>query len=79
MMHEGNDSPVKDRSTTSLNPVVMSGAIGGSKDNSPKTEKEDEEKHKQREKTAYARRPLLMIQSNVQAEIYSPAKSPVSP
>jgi serine/threonine-protein kinase SRPK3 len=79
MMHEGNDSPVKDRSTTSLDPVVMSGAIGGSKDSSPKTEKEDEEKHKQREKTAYARRPLLMIQSNVQAEIYSPAKSPVSP
>jgi hypothetical protein len=42
-----------------LDGVVMSGAIGGSastsKDSSPKTEKEDEEKHKQREKTAYVR------------------------
>ena len=53
MMHEGNDSPIKVTQTASLEPVVMSGAIGGSKDSSPKTEKEEEEKHKQREKTAY--------------------------
>jgi serine/threonine-protein kinase SRPK3 len=55
MMHEGNQFPVKDKSTASLD-VVMSGAIGGStptsKNPSPKAEKEDEEKHKQREKTA---------------------------
>lgn len=57
MMHEGNESPVKSDTSKPLDRVVMSGAIGGSasasKDNSPKTEKEDEEKHKQREKTAY--------------------------
>ena len=55
MMHEGNESPIKS-DTSLLDGVVMSGAIGGSasasKDSSPKTEKEDEEKHKQREKTA---------------------------
>lgn len=53
MMHEGNESPVKHMGSPSPNGVVMSGAIGGSKDASPKTEKEDEEKHKQREKTAW--------------------------
>jgi hypothetical protein len=41
----------------------MSGAIGGSasvsKDNLPRMEKEDEEKHKQREKTAYVPSPKL--------------------
>jgi serine/threonine-protein kinase SRPK3 len=52
MMKEGNESPVKTVKSPSLDPVVMSGAIGGSTDSSPKTEKEDEEKHKQREKTA---------------------------
>ena len=52
MMHEGNKYPVQD-TQTAFEPVVMSGAIGGSKDSSPKTEKEEEEKHKQREKTAY--------------------------
>ncbi|KAG4422329.1 hypothetical protein IFR04_004481 [Cadophora malorum] len=53
MMHEGNPSPVKDASIApDKEPVVMSGAIGGSKNPSPKSEKEDEEKHKQREKTA---------------------------
>jgi serine/threonine-protein kinase SRPK3 len=48
MMHEGNESPVKNKSASPEDPVLMTGAIGGS----PKTEKEDEEKHKQREKTA---------------------------
>ncbi|KAG0645119.1 Dis1-suppressing kinase [Hyphodiscus hymeniophilus] len=52
MMNEGNESPVKSDPGNPLDSVVMSGAIGGSKDSSPKTEKEDEEKHKQREKTA---------------------------
>ncbi|TVY14405.1 Protein kinase dsk1 [Lachnellula arida] len=52
MMHEGNESPIKDTSNASMSPVVMSGAIGGSKDASPKTDKEDEDQHKQREKTA---------------------------
>jgi serine/threonine-protein kinase SRPK3 len=52
MMQEGNDSPVKIDNTTSSNPVVMSGAIGGSNGALPSNEKEDEEKHKQREKTA---------------------------
>lgn len=51
MLNEGNNSPVKTVSTPPLDPVVMSGAIGGSK-GSPKSEKEEEEKHKQREKTA---------------------------
>lgn len=58
MMNEGNDSPVKDKPSTSVEPVVMSGAIG-SKDSSPKTEKEEEEKHKQREKTAYVYLPTV--------------------
>jgi len=62
MMHEGNESPIKHKSTASLDHVVMSGAIGGSKDSSPKTEKEDEEKHKQREKTAYGIPPLYADQ-----------------
>ncbi|KAH8816778.1 kinase-like domain-containing protein [Xylogone sp. PMI_703] len=56
ILQEGNESPIKGESTTSLDTVVMSGAIGGSssgsKNPSPRTEKEDEEKHKQREKTA---------------------------
>ncbi|RFU28577.1 hypothetical protein B7463_g7756, partial [Scytalidium lignicola] len=56
IIHEGNESPIKGESTTSLDTVVMSGAIGGSnpgsKNPSPKAEKEDEEKHKQRERTA---------------------------
>lgn len=52
MMHEGNENPVHN-TQTAFEPVVMSGATGGSKDGSPKTEKEEEEKHKQREKTAY--------------------------
>lgn len=57
IMHEGNQSPVNyDKSSPFLDGVVMSGAIGGSasasKDSLPRTEKEDEEKHKQREKTA---------------------------
>lgn len=52
MMQEGNDSPIRDSltATSSLNPVVMSGAIGGSKDASPK--REDDDKHNQRERTA---------------------------
>jgi serine/threonine-protein kinase SRPK3 len=62
MMHEGNESPIKNKSTASLDHVVMSGAIGGSKDSSPKTEKEDEEKHKQREKTAYGSPPFFAAQ-----------------
>jgi serine/threonine-protein kinase SRPK3 len=55
-MHEGNDTPVKlDKSASPLGTVVMSGAIGGSKskEHSPKTEKDHEDKHKQREKSAY--------------------------
>jgi len=52
-MNEGNEPLVKSDASKPLDPVVMSGAIGGSKDVSPKTEKEVEEKHKQREKTAY--------------------------
>jgi serine/threonine-protein kinase SRPK3 len=53
MMSEGNESPspgpaVTGDSSTSLDGVVMSGAIG-SKDPSPKGE---EDKQKQREKTA---------------------------
>lgn len=53
MMHEGNSNfPIKNEGANSVGEVLMSGAIGGSKDNSPKTEKEEEEKHKQREKTA---------------------------
>lgn len=52
MLHEGNDSPIMGESTTSLDGPVMSGAIGGSKDSSPRTDKEEEDKHKQREKTA---------------------------
>lgn len=59
MMHEGNDSPVKSDTSLPLDGVVMSGAIGGSasasKDSSFKTDKEAEEKYKQREKTAYIR------------------------
>jgi serine/threonine-protein kinase SRPK3 len=62
MMHEGNESPIKNKSTASLDHVVMSGAIGGSKDSSPKTEREDEEKHKQREKTAYGNPPFFANQ-----------------
>jgi serine/threonine-protein kinase SRPK3 len=54
MMHEGNISPVKNNENLPLEPVVMSGAIGGShsKGNSPQKEKEDEEKYPQRENTA---------------------------
>jgi serine/threonine-protein kinase SRPK3 len=54
MLHEGNESPVKGESATSLDAVVMSGAIGGSKSKepSPKPSKDEEEKQKQREKTA---------------------------
>lgn len=54
MMHEGNDSPVRDDSIPLFGEkVVMSGAVGGSKSSSPaKKEQEDEEKHKQRERTA---------------------------
>ncbi|CAG8977773.1 hypothetical protein HYALB_00011158 [Hymenoscyphus albidus] len=54
IMQEGNDSPIEDPFATppSLDPVVMSGAIGGSKDALPKNDKEDEDKHKQRERTA---------------------------
>jgi len=52
IMKEGNESPIKTIKSPPLDPVIMSGAIGGSTDSSPKTEKEDEEKHKQREKTA---------------------------
>jgi serine/threonine-protein kinase SRPK3 len=51
MHHEGKPSPVRDDSSPPLDPVVMSGAIGGSKTNSPNKEQQDEEKHKQREKT----------------------------
>ncbi|TAQ84574.1 hypothetical protein B7494_g7106 [Chlorociboria aeruginascens] len=56
MMHEGNESPIQ-KSTSMLDPVVMSGAIGGStlasNDPSPsKNDREYEEKHTQREKTA---------------------------
>jgi serine/threonine-protein kinase SRPK3 len=52
MMQEGNDLP-SNVTITSMNSIVMSGAIGGSNNASPKSEKEDEDKHKQREKTAY--------------------------
>lgn len=52
MMNEGNDSPIRTVSSPPVEPVVMSGAVGGSKDSSPRTEREEEEKHKQREKTA---------------------------
>jgi serine/threonine-protein kinase SRPK3 len=56
MLHEGNESPVTGESATSLDAVVMSGAIGGSKSKepspNPKTHKDEEEKQKQREKTA---------------------------
>lgn len=78
MMHEGNDSPVKDTQTASLESVVMSGAIGGSKDGSPKNDKDEEEKHKQRERTAYASSLYSWNEPNMQAEISSPVKSPAS-
>jgi hypothetical protein len=52
---------VKDIPSTNLEPVVMNRAIGGSKDSSPKTEKEEEEKHKQREKTAFVHLPLVSV------------------
>lgn len=56
MLHEGNESPATGESATSLDAVVMSGAIGGSKSKdpspNPKTHKDEEEKQKQREKTA---------------------------
>jgi hypothetical protein len=56
----------------------MSGAIGGSKDGSPKNDKDEEEKHKQRERTAYASSPYSWNEPNMQAEISSPVKSPAS-
>ena len=56
MLSEGNESPVKGESATSLDSVVMSGAVGGSKSKepspNPKIHKDEEEKQKQREKTA---------------------------
>jgi serine/threonine-protein kinase SRPK3 len=53
MLNEGNTPPVvTGESTTSLNGIVMSGAIGDSKDPSPKNEHGEDEKQKQREKTA---------------------------
>ena len=66
MMHEGNESPATSDISNPLDSVVLSGAVGGSatasKDSSPKTEKEDEEKHKQREKTAYIPRSFPISQ-----------------
>jgi len=55
-MLQGNESPAHDGTPSSLGPVVMSGAIGGSKsqEHSPKADKEDEEQQQQREKSAYA-------------------------
>jgi serine/threonine-protein kinase SRPK3 len=61
-LHEGNDTPVLyDHSASPLGTVVMSGAIAGSKskEHSPKTEKDDEDKHKQREKSAYVVLPCI--------------------
>ncbi|KAH8590684.1 kinase-like domain-containing protein [Bisporella sp. PMI_857] len=52
MMHSEGNSPIIQDTTLRFRPVVMSGAIGGLMANSPMKEKEDEEKHKQREKTA---------------------------
>lgn len=62
VLNEGNSIPIKDETTSPLNGVVMSGAIGApkSKDSSPKNEKEEEEKHSQREKTAYVIRVTLL-------------------
>lgn len=53
VLSEGN-SPVRNVSSPPLDPVVMSGAIAGSttKGSSARSEKEEEDKHKQREKTA---------------------------
>jgi serine/threonine-protein kinase SRPK3 len=77
IMNEGNNSHLKAVTSSPLNPILMSGAIGGSKDSSPRTEKEEEEKHKQREKTAYAHLTLPASDpSNLNAVIFSPAKSP---
>ncbi|KAK6580198.1 hypothetical protein PZA11_007220 [Diplocarpon coronariae] len=52
IMQEGSSSPINYAGVTSdLEPVVIFGATGA-KNPSPKNEREDEEKHKQREKTA---------------------------
>jgi len=53
VLSEGNP-PANQHPSPLLDPVVMSGAIGDSitKGSSPKTEKEEEDKHKQREKSA---------------------------
>ena len=52
VLSEGN-SPVKKVASPPLDPVVMSGAVGGSNTKgSSKSEKEEEDKHKQREKSA---------------------------
>jgi serine/threonine-protein kinase SRPK3 len=57
VMNEGTQSPVKyDTHASPLRTIVMSGAIGSSKskERSPnKTDREDEDKHTQREKTAF--------------------------
>lgn len=54
MLYEGNEASIKGESNTSLEKIVMSGAIGGSKskDPSPNNKKDEDEKQKQREKTA---------------------------
>lgn len=56
MLHEGNETPIKDEGgVASMDDVVMSGAIGdakSSKEPSPTNKKDEDEKQKQREKTA---------------------------
>ena len=54
MLHEGNEASIQGESKTFLDNVVMSGAIGGPKlkESSPNNKKDEDEKQKQREKTA---------------------------
>lgn len=55
ILNEGNESPINGASTTFLDDFVMSGAIGGlrPKEPSPKSSKDEEDRQKLREKTAY--------------------------
>jgi serine/threonine-protein kinase SRPK3 len=53
ILHEGNELPMKSKTTNFLDSIVMSGAIGGSKSKEPSPNSKDEEdRQKQREKTA---------------------------
>lgn len=52
IINEGNNSPVQTVSSPPLNPAVMSGAIGVRTSSPQAIDKHDEDKQKQREKTA---------------------------